>query len=74
MSNHNAAGLLDAITVKLKLKNDAALARKLDIAPSFISKVRSGKRPVGDSTILRIHEFAGMSLPEIRQFVPRVVV
>lgn len=73
MSIQNAAGLLDAVKAKLELKNDAALSRKLDVAPPNLSKIRNGHNAVGDSLILRLVEDSIMTLAEIRQFVPRPV-
>lgn len=69
----NPSGLLDAIKAKLQLKNDAALSRALETAPPLISKIRHNRLPVGDSLIVRILDADIMTLPEIRQFVPRGV-
>jgi len=63
-------GLLDALTGKHNLKNDAALARFLKVAPPVLSKLRGYTLPVGDSFVLRCVEVAGMTLPEVRAFVP----
>ena len=70
----NPSGLLDAIKAKLQLKNDAALARALETAPPLISKIRNHHLPFGDSLIVRLIDLDIMTMPEIRQFVPRVVV
>ena len=71
--NTNPSGLLDAIKAKLQLKNDAALARVLETAPPLISKIRHNRLPFGDSLIVRLIDLDIMTMPEIRQFVPRVV-
>lgn len=63
-------GLLDALTAQHQLKNDAALARFLRIQPPVLSKLRAYKMPVGDSFVLRCVESAGMTLDQVRQFVP----
>lgn len=63
-------GLLDALASKHQLKNDAALARLLKIAPPVISKLRGYTLPVGDSFVLRCTDIAGMTLAEVRAFVP----
>lgn len=73
MTQNNAAGLLDAVKAKMGLKNDAALARALGMAPAAICKMRHNQLPVGASLILRMVENEIMPLAEIRQFVPRVV-
>lgn len=67
----NANGLLDTLTEKLQLKNDAALSRALEVAPPVISKLRHGRLHVGDSLIVRLLDKDIMSLAEIRAFVPR---
>lgn len=66
----NPNGLLDAVIARHQLKNDAALARHLDVAPPVLAKFRHHVMPVGDSFVLRCVERAGMTLTEVRQFVP----
>ena len=73
MNNQNAAGLLDAVKAKHQLKNDAALSGVLQTSPGAVCKMRYGHLPVGAALILRMVEDNVMTLPEIRQFVPRVV-
>lgn len=62
--------LLDHLVVKFVMKNDAALCRALEVAPSIISKIRHGKLPVTDRLILRMHEKLGVPVADIRKFVP----
>lgn len=69
-TEYNPAGLLDAVMAKHQLKNDRALADLLKVAPPVLSKVRGNKMLAGDSLVLRCVEIAGMTLPEVRQFVP----
>lgn len=59
------ATLIDELRRRHDIKCDAALARELDIQPSQISKLRAGG-PLGPSVILRIHEFLGVPVKEIR--------
>lgn len=59
--------LLDALIRKLALKNDAALARALEVAPPVISKIRHHRLPVGASLLIRMHEVSGMSIYELRE-------
>lgn len=66
---YDAHGLLDKVMEMAGLKNDAALARYLEVAPPVISKIRHNRMLVGDSLILKFHEIAGMTLPEIRKFI-----
>ena len=61
--------LLDKLIQKLKLKNDAALSRALEVAPPVISKIRHHRLPVGASLLIRMHEVSGMSIRELRQLM-----
>lgn len=58
--------LFDMLLENYKLKNDAALARILKVAPAVISKVRHQRFPVGPFLILRIHEVLGAPVTDIR--------
>jgi hypothetical protein len=69
MLKYDPNGLLDAVIAKHKLKNDAAIARFLGVAPPVISKTRGFTLPVGPTMILKLHEIAGMEVPAIRAFV-----
>lgn len=58
--------LLDHLRSLGKLKNDAALARTLHVAPPVISKLRHGTLPLGDTLIIRMHETLGMAVRDIK--------
>jgi hypothetical protein len=58
--------LLGSIIGKLKLKNDAALSRALEVAPPVISKIRHRRLPVGASLLIRMHEVTDLSIEELR--------
>ena len=58
--------LLDAIIAKLRLKNDAALSRILEVAPPVISKIRHNTLPIGATLLLRMHEESEFSIRELR--------
>lgn len=58
--------LLDALIAKLKLKNDAALSRVLDVNPPVLSKIRHGTLPVGASLIIRMQDVTNFSLKKVR--------
>ena len=58
--------LLDAVTAKLGLKNDAALSRALDVAPPVISKIRHGRLPVGATPLIRMHEVTDIATRELK--------
>lgn len=68
-SLYNAAcngKLLDAVTAKLDLKNDAALSRALEVAPPVISKIRHGRLPVGATLLIRMHEVTDIAIRELK--------
>ena len=61
--------LLDNLLERLQLKNDAALARSLDVAPPLISKIRHRRLPVGASLLIRMNEVSGLSIQELRRIM-----
>ena len=63
--------VLDAIINKLKLKNDAALSRVLEVAPPVISKIRHNTLPIGATILLRMHEVSDYSIRELRALMVR---
>jgi plasmid maintenance system antidote protein VapI len=58
--------LLDALIEKMNLRNDAALAKMLEVAPPVVSKHRSGKLPIGASMLIRMHETTDIPIRELR--------
>lgn len=44
--SYDPNALLDALMEKLRLKNDAALCRLLEVAPPVISKIRHKRLPL----------------------------
>lgn len=66
-----ATHVLDHVAQLKKCKNDAALARLLEVAPPVISKLRHARLPMGPAHILRIHELEPSLLPvsDIRQLL-----
>lgn len=61
--------LLDTLIERLKLKNDAALSRVLEVAPPVISKIRHQRLPVGASILLRMHEVSLIPVRELRDLM-----
>ncbi|AIY40133.1 hypothetical protein LT85_0975 [Collimonas arenae] len=61
--------LLDALIEKLKLKNDAALSRALEVAPPVISKIRHHRLPVGASLLIRMYEVTDLTISELRELM-----
>jgi hypothetical protein len=62
----DADTLLDGLIVHLDLKNDAALARALEVAPPIISKLRHRSLPVTAAVLIRMHEVSGLSINNLR--------
>jgi len=65
----NPNALLDHLIKQLDLKNDAALARALDVASPVISKVRHGRLPVGATMLISMHEVSGISIKDLRDLM-----
>jgi hypothetical protein len=59
-------GFLDYLMETYKLKNDAALARFMEVSPPVVSKWRYGTLPFGALYILRAHELTDMPIKEIK--------
>lgn len=62
----NPGDLLDALISHLRLKNDAALALELEVAPPVISKMRHNTMPVGATMLLRMHEISDIPIKQLR--------
>ncbi|MFZ6743933.1 hypothetical protein ACO0LC_11945 [Undibacterium sp. JH2W] len=58
--------LFDTLIKRLHLKNDAALAKMLDVAPPVISKIRHLRLPIGPSLMITMHEISDLSIKELR--------
>lgn len=63
---YNPNRLLDALLQNMQLKNDAALSRRLEVAPPVISKIRHHRLPVSASVLIRMHEATGISIGDLR--------
>jgi len=63
---HNAAHMLNVVLQKQNLKNDAALARTIQVGPPVISKVRNGCQPLSATLLVKLHEATGMTTMEIK--------
>lgn len=68
-AGYDPDNLLDTLIEKMKLKNDAALSRLLQVAPPVISKIRHRRLPVGASLLIRMHEETGMTVRELRDLL-----
>lgn len=61
--------LLDTLIKEFGLKNDAALAKFLDVPPSALSKWRNGFQGVSAERILHIYDKTGWSIEKIRRLL-----
>lgn len=58
--------LLDALKSILRLKNDAALSRALEIKPPVLSKIRHLRMPISGALLIRIHEVSDLSVSDLQ--------
>ena len=65
-ANYAPANLLDTLIDGMALKNDAALARRLEVGPPVISKIRHKKISVGAVLLIAMHEESGLTISELR--------
>ena len=61
--------VLDTIMAEFNLKNDAALAKFLNISPPAVSKIRTGYNKLGGDGILNIYDKTGWSVERIRDLI-----
>ena len=61
--------LLNTVREALRLKNDAALARMLEVPAPLISKIRSRRLPVGAGILIRMHEATGLEILDLRSLM-----
>jgi len=66
LERKNPHRLLDFLIEKFKFRNDAELCRHLDVPSPIISRIRSGKRSLGDGLRVAIMERCGMTLDQVR--------
>lgn len=64
--DYNPGNLLDALTKKLQLKNDAALSKVLRVAPPVLSKIRRKRMAIGATILIRMHEITALSIKDLR--------
>lgn len=60
--------LFDNLRREKGIASDAALARELEVSQCVISQARK-KDAISDGMILRVHEYLGMPVAEIRQLL-----
>lgn len=58
--------LLNAMHDRMGLKNDAALARLLQLPPAVVSKLRRRQASVTAAILIRMHDITGWSISDLR--------
>lgn len=61
--------LIDAVTAKLELKNDAAVARALKVETPIIEKLRNNRLPLGGYLLMRLREVTGLSVIDLQELM-----
>lgn len=67
--SYDPNNLFDSIIESMNLKNDAQLAKVLEVAPPVISKIRHRRIPVGASLLIQMHEVTNRSIAELRKMM-----
>ena len=58
--------LLDTMLDRFQFKNDAALARALELPPSVVSKLRRKQASITAAILVRMHDITGWAVADIR--------
>lgn len=69
LSTYMPASFLDRLEARLKLKNDAALARSLEVTPALLSRIRNRRMPISASLLLSIHESTQIAIGDLRRMM-----
>ncbi len=69
LTSYSPDNFLNRLIGKMGLKNDAALARTLDVTPAVVSRIRNKKAPVSANLLLMIHEMTEIAIPELRRMM-----
>jgi plasmid maintenance system antidote protein VapI len=64
---YTPGNFIDTLLVIMGLKNDAALARHLAVAPPVISKIRNNRLPIGASMLINAQEESGISIKDLKE-------
>jgi hypothetical protein len=67
IKRHNA--LLNYLVEQLGVTTDSALARKLDVAPPVISKIRHGHMAIGATLQLGMLDSGALTHEQLRRYV-----
>lgn len=66
----SSTALIERIKVRMRLKNDAAVARYMEVAPAVVCKWHSGHLSFGAAHIIRLHEKTGWPVADIKAMLP----
>ncbi len=69
LASYSPDHFLNRLLTRLHLKNDAALARVLEVTPAVVSRVRNKKAPVSANLLLTIHDLSEIAIPELRRMM-----
>lgn len=69
LSSYAPASFLDWLEARLRLKNDAALARSLAVTPALVSRIRNRRMPISASLLLSIHELTQIAIADLRRMM-----
>lgn len=67
LETYTPEALLDLIIDRDRLRCDAALARKLDVGPPVLSKIRHRRLKISAEILVRIHDLFGLDLDYSRK-------
>lgn len=69
IASYSPDNFLNRLLGRLQLKNDAALARTLEVTPAVVSRIRNKKVPISANLLLMIHEVSEIAIPELRRMM-----
>ncbi len=61
--------LVDQLIHRLGVRTSSGLARRLDVSPSMISKVRNLRSPVTAELLVLMHDATGIPIRELRSMM-----
>jgi plasmid maintenance system antidote protein VapI len=69
ISSYSPDHFLNRLLRTMNLKNDAALARTLEVTPAIVSRIRNKKAPISANLLLMIHDVSDIAIPELRRMM-----
>lgn len=66
---YNPDRLLNALRLHFQARSDRALARRLEVDPIVICRIRNLKFPVSAALLIRMHEETGMHIRDLRELM-----